>query len=124
MSFGADLNRFERKLAFLTRAVFLNSASAVKQSIVEGSAITGAPGQPVEFGTLKGSWILDFPDPNTAEITSGGAVSAYNRVIEENVRGAQLRSQVGGFHSVALTRAGFGRIVAHEAVKLGATGGT
>ena len=43
----------------------------------------------------------------------------YAPAIEENTRGATLRSQVGGWHSVALTRAGFQRLVDVETVRAG-----
>jgi len=108
MSFTEDLRRFELRTLTRSNAVFVNTASAVKASITDGSPITGAPGQPVDTSFLKNSWILDFPAPGVAEITTG---CAYAPVIEYNVRGARLRSAVGGFHSVALTVAGFPRLV-------------
>ena len=75
-----------------------------------------SPGQPVakKFGgTLKNSWQLEFPELFLAA-TSTPII--YARGIEEQVdprSGNQLtlRSEVGGFHSVKLTRAGFQKLV-------------
>lgn len=92
------------------RRVFTNAALTLHDSIVNGSPITGSPGQPVDSGRLKASWIPEFPEANRFETTTN---VPYARIIEDNLRGATLRSSVGGFHSVALTVAGFSRIVDH-----------
>lgn len=114
MSFADDLARFAEKIDARRQAVFVNTAAAVKDSIVNGSAITGAPGQPVDTGTLKNSWILAFDSPDTATVSTN---IEYAPIIEDNVRGAVLRSTVGGFHSVRYTVAGFERLVAAEVAK-------
>ena len=108
-TFVAGLQRFRVKVDNRARAVFTNVASAAKFSVTDGSGITASPGQPVDTGNLKASWQLTFPDPWRAEITTA---CEYARSIEYNLRGATLRSQVGGFHSVALTVGGFRRLVA------------
>lgn len=113
--FAGDLNRFVLNLRAKERAVFVNTASAVKGSIVDGSPLTGAPGQPVDTGTLKASWQLTFSGPSTAEVSTN---TEYAPIIEYNVRGAHLRSTVGGFHSVAMTVAGFERLVEAETRKV------
>lgn len=115
MSFDSDLSAFAQKLESRRKAVFINTASAVKDSIVNGSPITGAPGQPVDTGTLKNSWILAFDSPDTATVSTN---IEYAPVIEDNVRGAVLRSTVGGFHSVRLTVGGFTRLVDAEVAKV------
>jgi hypothetical protein len=119
MSFGDEVRSFAVAVQARNRRVFVNTASAVKDSITDGSNITGAPGQPVKSGVLKGSWILEFLSPTEARISSGGAASAYNWQIEDGIswRGQPLtlRSAVGGFHSVKLTVLNFDRLVAVEA---------
>lgn len=114
-SFGAQLQNFQRKVAFRERAVFVGTATEVLRSIQEGSEITGAPGQPVDTGNLRASWNIAFPDENTAVVSTN---VEYAPEIEDNTRGASLRSAVGGFHSVKITRAGFDRIVASEVKKV------
>ena len=116
MSFTGDLLRFNLKVNARARTVFTNVAAATKFSVTDGSAITGAPGQPVDTGNLKGSWQLTFPGPWRADIMATGVAPdgtpvGYASVIEHNLRGATLRSAVGGHHSVALTVAGFPRLV-------------
>lgn len=120
MTFTEDLARFMAKTEAKAKAVFVNSASAVQQSIVHGSPITGSPGQPVDFGTLRDSWSPPlFDSPTSATISTN---LEYAPSIEDNLRGARLRSSVGGFHSVRLTVGAFERLVDAETRKV--TGGS
>jgi len=116
MSFADDLQRFAAKTQGKSNALFINVAKDVKASIVDGSAVTGAPGQPVDTGNLKASWQLTFEAKHSALISTN---VAYAPVIEDNIRGAKLRSQVGGFHSVKLTVGAFDRIVEGKLAELG-----
>lgn len=111
MTFGDDIEKFLGKLDGRNRDVFLNTVVAVQSSIVEGSAVTGAPGQPVDTGNLRASWRTEFEAADVAAITTN---VAYAPPIEdgEGPHGPlALRSQVGGFHSVKLTRNGFQALV-------------
>lgn len=117
MSFADDVRRFAVKADGITKDVFVNVVAATKDSITDGSAVTGSPGQPVETGYLKGSWQPEFESDTVALISTN---VAYAPVIEDGVGKygpLTLRSEVGGFHSVALTVAGFGALVADEARK-------
>lgn len=136
MTFASDLAAFVAKLKARNQLVFVNTASAVKTSITEGSPTTGAPGQPVDTGTLKASWQLTWPSTTMAQISTN---IAYARVIEDNSRssydpkgvqpdkkkepaGGTNRkgpSTVGGHHSVRYTVAGFERLVAVEVRRAG-----
>ena len=82
----------------------------VKRSVVEGSEITGAAGQPVDTGHLRASYHDEFESPTEWVL---GTNADYAEEIENNERGAQLRSEVGGFHSIAKTRSGWQDIVDH-----------
>ncbi len=108
MSFAADIQRFTMQTDRRLHDVFVRCTEEVQRSVVEGSEITGAPGQPVQTGALRASWIPQFIDRNTWQTSTN---LTYAPIIEENQRGATLRSQVGGFHSVAATVAGWVRIV-------------
>lgn len=110
MSFSDGVNGFTSKLEAKNNAVFVGVCAEVNRSIVHGSEITGATGQPVDSGRLKASWIPEFKDEKTFELTTD---VPYAPIIEDNARGATLRSTTGGFHSVAMTEAGFPHIVAH-----------
>ena len=116
MSFADDLKRFEQKVVADSRAIFVNVAATAHESIVNGSPITGAPGQPVDTGNLRNSWQLRFPDQNTAEISTNVEYAPY---VEDNVRNVRFKNH--GPHSVKLTIAGLQNIVAHETAKV--TGG-
>lgn len=110
-TFSASLKAFARKVDRRNRQIFLQTAAEVDRSIRVGSELTGAPGQPVDTGFLRTSWELSFPSRVQAVISTSTVYAIFQ---EEggNSRGAfQLRSKVGGFGSVKLTRAGWGRIV-------------
>lgn len=121
MSFRSDLERHKRNTRARLRQTFVAATEEVQRSIVEGSAITGAPGQPVGQyahkvgGALKGSWIPRFLGPWVWRTTTR---LDYAPSIEDGVSYAHggsrmtLRSSVGGFHSVKMTRTGWPSIVA------------
>lgn len=123
MTFSDDLKRFNVTLERRERFIFTNVVDECFRSIVEGSEITGAPGQPVGQygpgynnhglgGNLKASWQKWYDSKTVANIATNVRYAPY---IEQggNSRGAfQLRSAVGGWHSVGLTVSNFDRIVA------------
>jgi hypothetical protein len=112
-TFREGLKGFTAKVDADNKLIFTGVATAARDSVVEGSAITGAPGQPVDTGYLKASWILSFPSATEAALTTN---TVYAPGIEDGVGPhgpITLRSAVGGFHSVALTVAGFNNIVTH-----------
>lgn len=111
MTFSQELRTFAAKVEQRQKLVFVESTNEVHQSVVTGSEITAAPGQPVDTGNLRASWQQRFVSEWVGETSTN---VEYAPAIEEG-RGDHgpltLRSQVGGFHSVALTRAGWQRIV-------------
>lgn len=122
MSFGEELRIFGEKAERNIHAVFVGSVNAVHGSVVEGSAVTGAPGQPVDTGNLRASWQETFPEPLVgqtatnvayAESIEHGQQAPYTTAAGTQVTPGPmtLRSSVGGFHSVKLTRAGWQDIV-------------
>jgi hypothetical protein len=107
MTFSQDLARFAEKVEKRQRALFVRATLEVQRSVVEGSEITTAPGQPVDTGALKGSWQPEYLTDWTWQTTTN---LVYAPIIEEG-QNMTLRSEVGGFHSVKLTRGGWQRIV-------------
>ena len=131
MSFADDLKRFAVKTQGKSNALFINVAKDVKSSIVDGSAVTGAPGQPVDSGALKASWQLTFESKQSALVSTN---IAYAPVIEDNLRSSfnprgempekdalrkLKKSIVGGSHSVKLTVGAFDRLVESKLAELG-----
>ncbi len=111
MSFASDLKRFSVKVEARNRRVFVGTVSEVTRSVVEGSVLTAAPGQPVDTGNLKASWHTSFDSPTQSTLSTN---VVYAPAIEDGVGPygpLTLRSSVGGWHSVKLTVAGFQRIV-------------
>jgi hypothetical protein len=91
--------------------LFMRTTEKMHESIVWGSPLTGAPGQPVDTGDLKRSWQLTFPGSWLSRSASG---LEYAPGIEAGMGkngSLTLRSAVGGFHSRKLTRAGFQKLV-------------
>jgi phage gpG-like protein len=115
----AGLQRFTVKMGSLAKNLLPAVAATAHASIVDGSPLTGSPGQPVDTGNLKSSWVLGFPAPDVAEITTNVVYAPHNEYgVTENGRPYTQRSPVGGRYSVALTRTAMQRIVDHEAQKL------
>ncbi|HUT58417.1 MAG TPA: hypothetical protein VNA25_11285 [Phycisphaerae bacterium] len=93
------------------RRLFVRVAEKMQESLVFGSDVTASPGQPQQTGDLRRSWQLTFPEEWHARSASG---LEYAPAIEEGIGPygkLTLRSVVGGFHSRALTRTGFQRLV-------------
>ncbi len=115
--FGSQVRAFGLKVEGQTKNVFVQTAVATKASIVEGSSVTGAPGQPVDTGALRASWQLEFTTPTSATIATN---LEYAPIIEDGVRDGKaltLRSQVGGWGSVRATVLNFDRLVQEEVEK-------
>lgn len=130
MSAEDDIRRRGVQLTAMAQEVFVGVVAELTRSIVEGSEITGAPGQPVGQygyvkrdgrlvaynpgqvgGTLKSSWQTVFESPTRAVI---GTKLIYAQAIEDGVGphgSLTLRSTVGGFHSVDHTIRGAQRVV-------------
>ena len=118
MSFDKDMQAFRVKLNQRLGDVFVNTVQGVHQSVVEGSPVTGAPGQPVDTGALRASWQIQFVGPQEALISTN---MEYAPAIEEGYgpHGRMtLRSAVGGFNSVKLTRANWQRLVDSVAARV------
>jgi hypothetical protein len=119
MTFARDVLRFVTQTKAVTREVYVSIATKAHASIKEGSAVTGAPGQPVDSGFLRNSWILAI-GPTEARIQTNVAyapVIEYNDRSQYNDQGKMpepvegvtrkpIKSTVGGHHSVRLTIAG------------------
>ena len=115
--FDATFRQFTVEAERRARAVFVAGAELTLDSIVHGSSVTGAPGQPVaqggvpHAGKLRDSWTLTYPEATSAEIASD---VPYAGDVEDNLFGAHFHS--GGPHSVKLTAVSFDRLVDQAAV--------
>ena len=122
-TFDAQLRDFNAKLARRVHDVFVRSTEEVQESIVEGSPVTGAPGQPVDTGLLKGSWVpkrherflwdTSTPVAYAPVVEEGGLTMASSRSGAMSGSRYTLRSESGGWHSVKTTRAAWQKIVDH-----------
>lgn len=120
MSFSDDLRAFQAQVEARNTTIFANVVSSARASITDGSPLTGAPGQPVDTGALKASFIVTRESPTTALISTH---LPYAEGIEDGVSShgtpIHFKSQVGGAHSIAKTIANIGRIVEDETKKAG-----
>jgi hypothetical protein len=114
VTFSGDLKKFSLKVEARTQEDFVDITTEVQRSLVEGSEITGAPGQPVDTGNLKSSFVSRFLSPLSWTVETN---VEYAQSIEDGISYAHggipmtLRSPVGGFHSGKQTVAGFQKIV-------------
>lgn len=113
MAFADQIRKFALTMETDSRAAFVAAAGLTFESIVEGSSLTGAPGQPVATGQLHDSWILELPGDGTAVIASD---APYAIAVEEGLHGVAFKNH--GPHSVALTVAAWERIVEKAALQV------
>lgn len=109
--FADDFDAALEDIDIRIHAVFDAAVELMKQSIQFGSSITGSPGQPVDTGNLRNAWIRENPSENVSIVSTN---VEYAQSIEDGIGPhgpLTLRSAVGGFHSVALTVAGFDLIM-------------
>lgn len=81
--FTDALVRFSEKCEARTLAVHAGTVQEVYRSVVHGSELTSAPGQPVATGDLRDSWTIKHEGPLVSVISSN---SPYARAIEHNWR--------------------------------------
>jgi hypothetical protein len=130
-AFGEALQRFTVKVETRSQAVFLNTVSACYESVVNGSPLTGSPGQPVGQygpgyhegdvgGELKASWQTHFLSPASAEIVTNSPYAPQNEDGIARPGGGTYRhlSTVGGRHSVMKTAAAIQKVVDAETKKV------
>lgn len=112
MTFSDDIQQHRRNLEERLEWLFLRTTQEVQKAITDGSELSGAPGQPVQTGALRGSWIPSLTAPYHWQ-TSTNLI--YAPFIEDGAKAdgtpLTLRSEVGGFHSVKLIRTNWSRIV-------------
>lgn len=116
-NFGADLQKFVLLVRERQKAVFKDACAMAEESIQNGSAISGAPGQPVQTGKLLLSWQLRLDSDTQATIDTN---SLYAPAIEDGVGKygpLTLRASRGGFHSVKLTVAAWPQLIAAAQAK-------
>jgi hypothetical protein len=109
MSTREAIQRFLLKGEAIQQRILKGTAETAFSSIRDGSPITGAPGQPVDKGTLYESWTLRFADANHAVIETKLFRAIF---IEDNVGKYKFKNH--GPHSFKLTVAGLDRIVQLE----------
>jgi hypothetical protein len=111
MTFASQLQAFAEKAKRREREVFTRSVEAVAQSIVFGSEITGAPGQPEDL--RGGEWTTQYEGESAAVISTNdpSAPSVEDGISHLHGGPITLNSPTGGFHSVLQTRLGFEKLV-------------
>jgi hypothetical protein len=106
MGFADQLQGFKDLVVARVQETHDAVTDAAFQSIVHGSSLTGAPGQPVATengGKLRDSWTQEREGPARSIISTD---VSYAPDIEDGVGPfgpIDLETPIGGFHSVALT---------------------
>lgn len=123
-TFAKLLGDYSKKLRQDVHIWHRRTTEAALKSIQFGSEITGAPGQPVKKNVLRPAWRHDVNPDGTGRVyvPADSPAAVYAPFIEDGVHPVwgplTLRSSVGGFHSVKLTKAGLGALAYYEAMKL------
>lgn len=105
-AFAAYLERFGQVLSERNVAVLDEATALAMDSIVDGSPLTGAPGQPVDTAELRDSWTA-VPEGPATRLIKSDAIHAL--AVEYNWGGVSYQNH--GPHSRALTVHGFPRIL-------------
>jgi len=119
-SFKNQLKAFRIATGDKVRNSFVFATQEVRQSVVKGSPVTGAPGQRVDTATLRNSWVAEFTAKWEWQLTTNVKYAEYIENGGNDLGPFLLGSGVGGFHSVKLTRANWDRIVEFAALRAGA----
>lgn len=110
--FSAGFGRFRMKVEAFSVDLLPRVGELMYESIVNGSPITGAPGQPELSGDLERSYELTFPTPDSVQVAT---MSSYAVPNETGIRAGGGKyvqhSSKGGRWSVSLTRRGLQNIV-------------
>ena len=116
--FDLDMAAVATRLNANLLAMFDDSVNMAAESIINGSAVTGSPGQPVKDDVLRNSWVTEKLTPTHATITVPGSAPASDWVMQNEDGIARpgggvyhLVSPVGGRWSMAKTVAGWDKIV-------------
>jgi hypothetical protein len=113
--FRRALARHTEKVNRREGVMFRNTVEHVERSIKFGSETTGAPGQPVRSGNLLKSFFRSGSlRSRNVTIAADLTKAPYAPLIENNPNDMQLRSEVGGFHSIKITKINFRWIVRYE----------
>lgn len=105
-SFRQQLNKITRTLNVRVDECEIELLEEILTSVKDGHPRTGAPGQPIKFGTLYDSMTI-----RGKSIYSKIEPFNYGPFIEEGIgaygKKLTLRSAVGGFHSLKTTKLNF-----------------
>ena len=87
-----------------------------ERSMRFGSRTTGAPGQPFRTGNLRDDAFYREGSVAGRNVAMGFDlnIAPYAPIIEHQLGDIELRSEVGGFHSIKLTTNNFSRILREE----------
>jgi hypothetical protein len=115
VSFSEEMVALAEQIDRENNSLLDRVADTMLESIVNGSELTGAPGQPIaegdvpNAGKLWSSWRKSAPTNESRELSTD---VEYAIDVEDNPRNLQFAR--GGAHSVRLTLAAFDTIVDHE----------
>src|ERR1035437_9572971 len=100
--FDLDMAAVATRLNANLLAMFDDSVNMAAESIINGSAVTGSPGQPVESDELRLSWKTEKLTPTHATITTDIPYAQSNEdgIARPGLGEYRLLSPVGGRWSI------------------------
>lgn len=102
---------FLPKLSQSVEAVRKGVAELALDAIVNGSALTGAPGQPEDLRQGQFVIVETGPDTTTVGTNDHSALAVEDGISHLNGHPIHLHSAIGGFHSTKLTHQNAGALI-------------
>ncbi len=108
----SNLPEFSRQLQTTEAQIVREVTDIAFGSIVNGSLLTGSPGQPDDL--RDGDWVESFPSQTSGKISTSEPSA---RSVEDGISYkfgtplTKLKSEIGGFHSLALTHQNADKII-------------
>jgi hypothetical protein len=111
----SGMGRAMRRLHGLEVGLLPALGDLMYESIVNGSPLTGAPGQPEAEGDLKESWELEVTETSASVTTDSPYALKNEDGVREGGKPYVQHSATGGRHSLKLTRRSMQRLVERAA---------
>lgn len=116
-SFARTLRRHAAMAMEREELLYQRSFDHATRSVLDGSEVTGAPGQPFRTGNLYRAFhVTGSLASQNAALVADLEQAPYAPIVEDNLHGARYHN--GGPHSIKITRVNFRHIVRHELARV------
>lgn len=114
----SNLPQFSRELDAAVNSLTRGTAERALNSIVFGDPTTGAPGQPDDLRNGQWEVVENGPDSFTVGTNDPSAPAVEDGISRLNGHPIQLKSPIGGLHSVRITQQNAAPLVEAEVARV------